>query len=685
MCKSLATASLAALTTGFLFAATAQAQTVSYSDLEDLFGQPVTTSATGKPQPASEAPADMTIITADEIRRSGANNIPDILAQQAGVDIRRDGSGYTNISIRGYDSAVNPRLLVLINGRQVYLDNFGYTNWNALPVALSQIRQIEIVRGPQTALFGFNAVAGVVNIITYDPLRDDTNVGTARVGTQSYVDGDAVGTYRTERYGISLSAGASSMNEFSNKSAVAANDLYELHNPTSRFVAIDGRAKVSPDVEVGVEITGVNAVTNLYAPGAYYFGSDLRNYSIKGYVAASTPIGTITGTVYSNQQIDTDVLGAGVQFYSNEQVTVAQLADVFRVDSHNTFRVAMEYRRNDEEVSSINDGDVGYDLFSGSVMWDYANLLPGLSLTNAGRIDSLDLGRVGTFPAGLAASNAAYDARVITRFSYNSGLVYKVTPSDALTLTAGRGIQAPSLLNFGASLIPLLGGVVYTTGSPSLEPTVVTNYEAAWSHHFTEPDIKTSASVYTQTSKDLLIDGENYPFDGVSALIGPAPPFFAQNFYNDGTSSATGIEFSAKGVLDTVWHWSANWSMIAIMDNKLIVHNGSGTAGLLSSFDFQHGTPTHTVNIGGGYADGPYEADLNLRYQTSYNALRQLGTTYDLFVIPDQLDLSGRIAYKPLDWLTLSFNAGQLNNSYLATAGGIQSERRLFGQVVSSF
>jgi iron complex outermembrane receptor protein len=63
-------------------------------------------------------------------------------------------------------------LLVLLNGQQVYLDDLGRTQWYTLPVELDEIRQIEIVKGPNTALFGFNAASGVINIITYDPAHE---------------------------------------------------------------------------------------------------------------------------------------------------------------------------------------------------------------------------------------------------------------------------------------------------------------------------------------------------------------------------------------------------------------------------------------------------------------------------------------------------------------------------------
>jgi len=93
----------------------AGAQSMDYAALERLFREPVTTSATGSPQRASDVPANMEIISADDIRRSGADNIPDILQFVAGVDVRRYGVAQAEVAIRGYDQPGSPRLLVLID------------------------------------------------------------------------------------------------------------------------------------------------------------------------------------------------------------------------------------------------------------------------------------------------------------------------------------------------------------------------------------------------------------------------------------------------------------------------------------------------------------------------------------------------------------------------------------------
>ena len=123
----------------------------------------------------THGPSGPWIITADEIRRSAASDLSGVLKYRGGVEVWQHSLGSADVSVRGYNQGGTNRLLVLVNGRQVYLDHFGLVSWNSIPVELNEIRQIEIVKGPNTALFGFNAVGGVVNIVTYNPLLDDVD------------------------------------------------------------------------------------------------------------------------------------------------------------------------------------------------------------------------------------------------------------------------------------------------------------------------------------------------------------------------------------------------------------------------------------------------------------------------------------------------------------------------------
>src|SRR5687768_16252738 len=87
----------------------ATAQSIDYAELAELMGEPVTTSVTGKPQRASDAPAAIVIITRSEIARSPARDVPGLLQSFAGIDVNRWTAGHSDVAVRGGVQSYNPR------------------------------------------------------------------------------------------------------------------------------------------------------------------------------------------------------------------------------------------------------------------------------------------------------------------------------------------------------------------------------------------------------------------------------------------------------------------------------------------------------------------------------------------------------------------------------------------------
>src|ERR1700723_1880467 len=138
---------------------------LSEKSLEDLMDMQVT-SVSKKEQKLSQVAAAIFVITQEDIRRSGATNIPDLLRMVPGLDVAQINGNTWAISARGFNLQFANKLLVLIDGRAVYSPLFGGVNWDTQDVPLEDIERIEVIRGPGGTIWGANAVNGVINIIT---------------------------------------------------------------------------------------------------------------------------------------------------------------------------------------------------------------------------------------------------------------------------------------------------------------------------------------------------------------------------------------------------------------------------------------------------------------------------------------------------------------------------------------
>ena len=133
--------------------------------LEDLMNTKVT-SVSKTEQRISRTASAIFVITAADIARSGATNIPDLLRMVPGVDVAQINANTWAISARGLNGRFSNELLVMVDGRNVYTPTFGGVLWDTLDLPLEDIERIEVIRGPGAAVWGANAVNGVINIIT---------------------------------------------------------------------------------------------------------------------------------------------------------------------------------------------------------------------------------------------------------------------------------------------------------------------------------------------------------------------------------------------------------------------------------------------------------------------------------------------------------------------------------------
>jgi outer membrane receptor for ferrienterochelin and colicin len=145
--------------------ATGKAPAAAGLKTDAVFDETVVT-ATNKAQSPLEAPSSTSIITQQDIQLSGITKIPELLRRLAGVEIMEVTGGQSEVSLRGFNQRLSNKVLVLVDGRSVYADFIGATFWQALSIGVEDVRRIEVVRGPGSALYGGVAFNGVINILT---------------------------------------------------------------------------------------------------------------------------------------------------------------------------------------------------------------------------------------------------------------------------------------------------------------------------------------------------------------------------------------------------------------------------------------------------------------------------------------------------------------------------------------
>lgn len=133
--------------------------------LEDLMNVQVS-SVSKKEEKLSRTAAAVFVITSEDIHDSGATNIPDLLRMVPGMNVAQINANTWAISARGFNSEFSNELLVMVDGRTVYIPTFGGVFWDVLDIPLEDVERIEVIRGPGATIWGANAVNGVVNIIT---------------------------------------------------------------------------------------------------------------------------------------------------------------------------------------------------------------------------------------------------------------------------------------------------------------------------------------------------------------------------------------------------------------------------------------------------------------------------------------------------------------------------------------
>ncbi|WP_420403264.1 TonB-dependent receptor plug domain-containing protein [Nisaea sp.] len=607
----------------------ADAKDLDYLSFQELFGEPVTVGATGTPQRASEVPVNMTILTAEDIKRSAARNIPEVLRQIPGLSVRQNGFNSYDVGIRGYNQPLAERILVLIDGRQVYEDYWGLVSWDNLPVTLQEIKQIEVIKGPNTALYGFNATSGVINIITYNPRFDDYSGVSASAGNNDYVESNGTATWRNERGGIRVTASGFAGEEFDGDTGGASTALAN-DNPYNRFFKANGAYEIVDGVDMGLEITNSESTTNFMFPTNTSFNdASEQNWSAKFTVGAETDLGTIDVIAYRNQS-DAEVANTS-EIKLGTTTDFVQISDTFKVGTDHIFRIAGEYRH----VSSngaFDPQEISYDVLTSSGLWNWT-INEQLSWSNAVRADFLSLSR--------QDGNQAYN-RDLTAVSINSGLVYKVTPLDTLRLTYARAVDLPSVVEFGQA--------------PSSDISTVNNFGVDYAHTFQELQTTATVGMFYQTIEDM---------QEIVVSIGEPNPL---------DSDAYGFELGLNGTIDGGWDWGLGYAYVSTDDSA------KGTIDPAVNLSYEDSQSENIFTAQLGYTYDKWTVDLYGNYMSGYTPYNLSGSDVD-----DVLLGSIKVNYEVITDVNLSLTGMSTLTGTDPQSAAYEVEDLIFASVTVKF
>lgn len=441
-------------------------------------------------QDSKSAPASITTISAEELTLKPSNDLTDLLNQQVGISAVNGTSGRANISIRGMD---DDQTLILVNGKRISSSQALWRggNFDNLPVPMNSIERVEIIRGPMSALYGSEAMGGVVNIITKAP----TDEWSGNLYTDYQVTEGNDGGAQT-RTNLGLSGPLSQ-----NVSIQSYLDVYHMDawSPVddNNYPEIEEKQTINFASTLNWALTDNQTLEFDYyynqdhRPLDYYSSTGIREQEIKRNLFGLSHFGQFgdinTTTLFNYEQVDiydyNSNYSVGEQ-YRNLQENTFTLKSFANIDfDWNTLTSGFEVKNSEvkDPYSYTTGGDTrnSYALFSQDELY----LNSDVTLTLGLRYDNDNV-------FGGHTSPRAYATYAI---------------NDIFTVKGGvsSAYKAPSTYQNSANYAEIsCSGSCYIYGNPDLKPETSINYEIAllasdnlWS---------TSLTAYQTTAKNYI-------------------------------------------------------------------------------------------------------------------------------------------------------------------------------------
>ena len=577
-------------------------------DLKFFEDEAQVVSASLKPSTIRQAPATVYVVTSDDIRTSGAQTIWDALRTVPGVDVMETRANQGEVSIRGLNGAETNRTLVLLDGKTVLNGLFDSLTWESIPVMMEEIERIEVVEGPASALYGANAITGVINIITKSPEQLRGGVVSYAGGTANSHSGTALYGNRAGKADYKFGLGDSVRNGFDNESALASQSG-KVHAAAGYDFSKDSRLSVSGG------FTKLNTQITTGSPGAAFEDGDIgflrTDYDFKEYKLRAfwnhgretlNQLGALSQPDYTYDTIDLNLQRSLTLPFGQDLV------------------VGGSYRKNTTQASVLQPGLHGQDLWS-LFFEDQWKPLDRWTFAATGRLDRHPLTPLAFSPRGSA--------------------IFEPTDRQTVRLSAGTAFRNPTLLenylqftqNLANPGAPPLTNPPFTTineqalGNRHLDPERMFQVELAHDARF--GPVQTTASVYYYRLANQIMSTS-------PTLISAVPPTVSlqSGYINHGGTKAVGFELGAKAKPLSWLDAFVNYSYQSLKDD-----DPSNQTTAISA-------PRHKVNAGLSTKRRGLTTSLWTNWvDKTYWTQNQPGAPTVYGKVPDYYLLNGRIGY----------------------------------------
>ncbi len=573
--------------------------------LEQL-GDVEITSVSKEPETVWRTPAAIFVLTQEDIRRSGASSIPELLRLVPGVEVARIDADHWSIGIRGFGSSFSKSLLVLIDGRSVYTPLFAGVYWDVQDTILEDIDRIEVIRGPGGTIWGSNAVNGVINIIT--KAAKDTHGTVVSLG-----GGDLDEAIAEVRQGGEI--GKSLDYRIFGKASTRGSELHPENVGYDEWRQQRGGFRLD---------WTKNASDTLNVQGDIYTGDDGEITTVGSFHPPSQI--TLAG---SDHVSGGDILTKWKHEFSDGSDFQVQ-AFYDRTDRH-----AAQY----DEVRDTFDLDLLYHEKLGhrqDVLWGggarispsrFDQLIPTLTFTPnrlTYRLYSAFIeDEIQIVPQKLSLtlgskfednSFSGFDAQPSVR------LLWTVTPHQTIWASVSRAVRTPSSLDTDIHLTDFIGHIpgnplpVYlaVNGDPNFKPEEMLGYELGYRSLITQ-HLYIDFSAFDNQYDDL----ESYGAGAFSIQTKPITYILlAEPFANGIRGSTSGFEIAPDWNVRSWWHLKGSYSYLHLHTKDRPGYTDTGTV-----TSYNGSSPTNEISAQSLFnLPKGFESDITFRYVSALPA-----------------------------------------------------------------